>query len=58
MDTFIFLLVVWHLGGHQASTFVLDYGLTQEDCTALEDQWVGTLDQFSSVTCKMERTIP
>ncbi len=53
MKTFLFLLIVSNACGDD-STFVLDYNLSREDCTALHDQWAPTLNDLSTVFCREE----
>jgi hypothetical protein len=53
MTTFVFLLSVVNLQGDY-STFVIDYNLTESDCTQLVESWNPTLDSMSFVTCEKE----
>ena len=50
-----FFLVVNNIAGGQ-SAFVLDYNLTFEDCLAIKEQWVSTIDEHSSVHCMPQET--
>ena len=50
MKTFVLLLTIWHTDTHVPDVYVMDYGLTGEDCIDamfafenIEDTGVGTL---------------
>ena len=50
MKTFAFILYLFNTSA-EYSSFVIDYNMTQDDCSALHDSWGPTLDNYSTVFC-------